>query len=213
MNAQEISTGNRRRKYDLFLNVLNPSEQDTILDVGFSNIEYSEVDNYLEKNYPFQKNITALGIDEPDLFQSRYPDVNVIRYDGKKFPFSDKSFDIGWSNAVIEHVGNEEKQILFLKELRRTCNTVYFTTPNRWFPFELHTRLPLLHWLPKRFFDTLLSFTSKKWATNDYMHLLSESKLKKILKKAEITQYRIYRNKFMGFTMDFCVIILNENLA
>ena len=92
MNAQEISTGNRRRKYDLFLNVLNPSEQDTILDVGFSNIEYSEVDNYLEKNYPFQKNITALGIDEPDLFQSRYPDVNVIRYDGKKFPFSGAGF-------------------------------------------------------------------------------------------------------------------------
>jgi len=208
MNALDISKKNRKAKYLLFLNVLNPSEKDKILDVGFSNIEYSEVDNYLEKNYPFQKNITALGIEESDLFKSHYPEVNAIRYGGEKFPFADKSFNIGWSNAVIEHVGDEERQVLFLKELRRTCQTVYFTTPNRWFPFELHTRLPFLHWLPKQIFDAILRFTPKKWATGDYMHLLSEYNLKKLLKKAGIVHYRIYRNKFMGFTIDFSTIFL-----
>ena len=25
---------------------------------------------------------------------------------------------------------------------------MFLTTPNRWFPIEVHTRLPLVHWLP-----------------------------------------------------------------
>ena len=25
----------------------------------------------------------------------------------------------------------------------------FVTTPNRWFPIESHTRLPLVHWLPR----------------------------------------------------------------
>src|SRR4029078_13122637 len=30
------------------------------------------------------------------------------------------------------------------------------TTPNRWFPVEFHTQLPLVHWLPKPWFRTIL---------------------------------------------------------
>jgi hypothetical protein len=35
-----------------------------------------------------------------------------------------------------------------VSEVCRVCRCVLFTTPNRWFPVELHTWLPLLHWLP-----------------------------------------------------------------
>jgi hypothetical protein len=104
MNAEDISRNNRQRKYKLFLQEIKPTENDTILDVGFSNIEYSNVDNFLEKNYPYPSNITALGIEEFDLFEQRYPEVTVYRYKGKIFPFEDNHFDIGWSNAVIENV-------------------------------------------------------------------------------------------------------------
>ena len=31
-----------------------------------------------------------------------------------------------------------------------------FTTPNRWFPVELHTFLPVVHWLPKPAFRRVL---------------------------------------------------------
>jgi hypothetical protein len=27
---------------------------------------------------------------------------------------------------------------------------VFISTPNRWFPVETHTLLPLVHWLPER---------------------------------------------------------------
>jgi SAM-dependent methyltransferase len=145
MNAESISLNNRRRKYDLFTQQLQPAPDSEILDVGFSNEEYLSGDNYLEKHYPYPHQITALGIAESDMFQKRYPQVAVVRYGGKTFPFPNKHFDIGWSNAVIEHVGREDAQVLFLKELHRTCHKVYFTTPNRYFPFELHTRILLLH--------------------------------------------------------------------
>ena len=29
---------------------------------------------------------------------------------------------------------------------------VVISTPNRFYPIEFHTKLPLLHWLPKTFF-------------------------------------------------------------
>ncbi|MDR0796410.1 MAG: class I SAM-dependent methyltransferase [Tannerella sp.] len=210
MIANIISTNNRKRKYNLFLKRINPSDKDLILDVGFSNKEYSEVDNFLEKKYPYPQHITALGVDKDDLFKLRYPLVKAVVYDGTFFPFDNCSFDIGWSNAVIEHVGDEERQILFLKEIFRTCKKAYITTPNRFFPIEVHTRMPFIHWLPKRIFDKLLSYTSKRWATGDYMHLLSYIKIKQMLYKAGIYSYEIHKNRLLGFTMDFSIVFQHE---
>ena len=205
--VSKISALNRARKFNYFLETFKPQPTDSILDVGFNDVEYSEVDNYLEKHYPRQSQITALGISVSEHFSKRYPEVKVVLYDGKIFPFGDKSFDIGWSNAVIEHVGNQDAQLLFLNEFLRTCKRIYFTTPNRFFPIEVHTRIPLLHWLPKSVFDSILKVTSKKWAAGDYMNLLSISQIKSLLKKAGVTNYSIKKNRLFGFTMDYCIII------
>ena len=201
----KIQTFNRSRKYKYFLATFKPQATDSLLDVGFAEKEYVDVDNYLEKHYPYQSQITALGISGGTNFSKRYPEVKVVLYDGKIFPFEDKSFDIGWSNAVIEHVGNQEAQLLFLKEFLRTCKRVYFTTPNRYFPIEIHTRIPLLHWLPKSVFDSILKITPKKWAAGDYMNLLSIRQIKSLLKKAGVTNYSVKKNRLCGFVMDFCI--------
>jgi len=206
MNATAISSNNRKRKYDLFLETVKPSESDQILDVGFSNTEFYSAVNFIEKNYPYPANITALGIEADDLFKQRYPEIKTVRYDGGKFPFEDGQFDIGWSNAVIEHVGNEDNQVFFLKELNRVCKKLYFTTPNRYFPFEVHTKLPFVHWFPKKICDRLMKLFGSGWATGDSLNLLSLSKLERIIKKAGITNYFIHKNRFCGFTMDFSVI-------
>lgn len=205
-----ISKRNRTKKYHRFLNLIKPKQEDIILDVGFNDTEHSSVDNFLEKNYPYLDKITALGVESDSIFKKNYPLVNTVIYDGSIFPFKNKSFDIGWSNAVIEHVGDRSKQLLFLTEIYRTCKTVYMTTPNRYFPIEVHTRIPLLHWLPKNIFDKLLSYTPKKWASGDYMHLLSYNQIVILMKEANITNYKIYRNRFCGFTMDFSIVIRNN---
>ncbi len=204
--AYTISAWNRRRKWNLFLQKLQPTATTSILDVGFNAVEYSATDNFLEKNYLYPERITALGINDPADFKKRYPKVSVVEYPGGQFPFPTQSFDIVWSNAVIEHVGDREKQLGFLKELRRVGKHGFITTPNRHFPVEVHTRTPLLHWLPKQWFHDYLKLVGKSWATGDYMQLLSEKELRQLLVDAGMYEYQLIRNRCCGFTLDFAII-------
>lgn len=202
-----VSRSNRNKKWRLFQEKFSFDKNTKVLDVGFNNEEYfSDIENYLEKNYPYLKNVTALGIQESNEFIKRYPDVKTVVYDGIDFPFPDKSFDICWSNAVLEHVGDFDRQVYFMKEIARVSKTFFITTPNRLFPIEVHTKVPLLHYLPVFWRDKFYRLLDKEWATNGYMYLLSEKKLKKILAMAGISSYELVANYFGPFIMDFVVI-------
>ncbi|MBM2833965.1 MAG: hypothetical protein HW406_1126 [Candidatus Brocadiaceae bacterium] len=131
--------------------------EDRILEVGVEDHEHAPVANFLIKKYPYPENITALGIGNLSEFQRKYPAVKTVVYDGRMFPFEDKSFDIAHSNAVIEHVGNFEAQKLFLKEMTRVSKRGMINTPNRYFLVESHTRIPFLHWAPQNIYDKCLN--------------------------------------------------------
>ena len=205
-----FSAFNRFRKWQLFMDRVKPRPEDRILDIGYTDLEYRSTDNFLEKHYPHPGMITARGVDQPEHFAKRYPDVQAVCYDGARFPFDDGSFDVAWSNAVLEHVGTTadrvEMQIAFLREIARVAQRAFITTPNRWFPLEVHTRTPLLHWLPKRWFDVYLRARGQAWASGDYMTLLSEQDLRSRLAAAGIERYELVRNRVGPFTADFVVI-------
>jgi len=90
---------------------------------------------------------------------------------------------------VLEHVGDRNKKLLFLKEIKRVGKAAFITTPNKYFPVEIHTRTILLHFLPNKIFNWYLAFIGKSWATGNYMNLLSKSMIVKFLKEAEIREY------------------------
>lgn len=69
--------------------------------------------------------------------------------DGCALPFRSQSFDIVFSNSVIEHVGSAERQARFARECARVGRSYWIQTPNRWFPVETHLWTPFVHWLPK----------------------------------------------------------------
>lgn len=203
-----VSTWNRNRKWRAFTSRVRFDADTKVLDVGYSDEEYAPTDNFLEKHYPYLSNITALGVEEPVHFRQRYPEVEVITYDGKsEWPFGDQAFDLVWTNAVIEHVGGYHRQVHFAREAARVGRRVWMTTPNRFFPIEVHTRTPLLHWLPMPLFYRYLHHKGKSWAADDYMWLLSARQLKRILRDAGVTNYQIKRNRVGPFTLDFVVII------
>ena len=181
-----------------------------VLDVGYSDQEISETDNFIEKHYPYQQMLTALGTESPVNFKRRYPAVKCVQYNGLTFPFADGSFDVCWSNAVIEHVGGRSDQLLFLREICRVARRAFITTPNRHFPVEVHTRTPLLHFLPKPLFEWYLRMVGKGWATGSYMKLLSLSEIRALLTEAGITEYTIVQNRLLGFVLDFIVIVNAE---
>jgi SAM-dependent methyltransferase len=175
-----VSLRSRRQKLRLFLDELRPTPETTVLDVGADELAFGQGDgcrtlNFFEELYPWPERITALGLHDGAQFRERYPAVRYVQGDALALPFGDAEFDIVFSNAVIEHVGDRELQQRFVAEAVRVGRHAFITTPNRRFPVELHTRLPLVHWLPERAAHAVYRALGKEVATD--LHLLSRHEL------------------------------------
>jgi SAM-dependent methyltransferase len=184
--ADAISLRSRRRKLDLFVDLMEPGADTTVLDVGVDEVSLGEAGgeggcathNFLEERYPWRARITALGLHDGRRFRERYPEIAYVQGDACALPFPDDSFDIVHSNAVIEHVGPRERQEAFVREALRVGRRVFVTTPNRWFPIEVHTRLPFVHWLPEHLSARVYELTGKPWARDN--HLLGPGDLRSL---------------------------------
>jgi hypothetical protein len=150
--ASQVSLRSRERKLRLFRDLFGPGPETTVVDVGVTDAPFGagSSDNFFEAMYPWPDRITAVGNTELDRFTAAFPLVHAVRADGRELPFADGTFELGFSNAVVEHVaGGRDGQRRFVHELCRVARRVFVTTPNRWFPLEVHTLLPLVHWLPE----------------------------------------------------------------
>lgn len=176
-----IRLAHRQREvmFQRWLETCSVGPQDTILDVGVTSDTTYSSSNYLEAWYPHKSKIVACGIDDASFLEDMYPGMTFVKADGLDLPFEDKSFDVVHSSAVLEHVGSHENQIRFVRECARVCRRAFFlTTPNRWFPVEFHTSLPLLHWLPKSVFRGLLRQTSLSFFADEAnLNLMTGSEL------------------------------------
>ena len=117
--------------------------------------------------------ITATSIEDASHLATLYRGLTFVQTSGDGLPFEDKQFDIAFSTAVIEHVGDRERQRRFVAELLRVSKRYFITTPNRWYPVELHT-------YSRSSIGCLSTSTSmhsarlgkEQWATSDNLNLL-----------------------------------------
>jgi len=62
--------------------------------------------------------------------------------------FGDRSFDVAFSNSVIEHLFTFDNQRRMASEIQRVGKAFWVQTPNFWFPLEPHFHVPGWQWMP-----------------------------------------------------------------
>ena len=146
---KNLSHRSRTKKFDLLNKVFCPRPEDRVLDVGASGEVYLQYS--LEDVYPFPERIVAGGYEAREILAARqhYPQPQYALFDGCALPFPDQSFDLVFSNAVIEHILGPGRQEKFAQEVMRVGKSWFVTTPNYWYPFETHHHLPFFQFLPR----------------------------------------------------------------
>ena len=119
----------------------------------------------------------------------------------------DFSSDLVVSNATIEHVGNTLNQKKMLENVIKLTKKIFvITTPNRFYPIELHTKIPLIHWFPKSIYRKILKFLGLSfYANEENLNLLSVNELKKMLDNHKIT-YEIKFLKLLFFKSNIIIV-------
>lgn len=130
----------RVKRIGQLIRVMEIRQRTTILDVGG--------DEEFWEGFPIKCKIVCLNIysDKPSTINAS--SIERVQYDGGRFPFDDRSFDIVHSNSVIEHVGSWNAQRRFASEIARVGNSYWVQTPNYFFPFEVHSLVPFFQFLP-----------------------------------------------------------------
>ena len=141
----------RRKRLAQFLQLYPDLKNYSVLDVGGRPFIW----NLLKEHYNISpKQLVLLNTpDETMLPES--DDYTVKIADGRELPYEDKSFDLVFSNSVIEHVGTLEDMERFSRECERVGKHFYIQTPNHWFPLEPHLGVAFLHWLPRTLYRKL----------------------------------------------------------
>lgn len=142
-SKKSLAHSMRFKRYNYFKTLIqNLNKPINILDIGgtqeyWINMGFDETD----------VNITLLNLSEqttslPGFFSIVGDATNLIG-------LADNSFDIVFSNSVIEHLYTKENQRKMAKEVLRVGKYHFIQTPNYYFPIEPHFLFPGFQFLPK----------------------------------------------------------------
>jgi hypothetical protein len=177
------------------------------LDIGTTSDDKNASSNIVIKNI---KNIDKFKCISDQMVNSNFFNKKLKKSITEEFSENELyefSSDLVISNATIEHVGGELKQKKMIENIIKLTKKIFIiTTPNRFYPIELHTKIPLIHWFPKSTYRKILKFLGLSfYANEENLNLLSANELKKMLDNQKIT-YEIKFIKLMFFKSNIIII-------
>ncbi len=206
----KVALNARKKMYARFIEKMQPSAQSRIVDVGVTPDRSLIDSNFFEMLYPHPEMITATSIEDASFMEEVYPGLKFVQTGADGLPFPDKSFDIAVSFAVLEHVGNTDNQRRFVEELVRVSKSVYLTTPNRSFPVEVHTFIPLIHWLPQPVHQKILNAIGLKfWSKTENLNLLDRKSLLALFPQG--VKVDLIEHKLLGFSSNLIAVVSNTH--
>jgi hypothetical protein len=142
-----FSNSRRSRRFEAFARLVDgllerQSRPVRILDVGGTNMFWEQ------RGWAGRQNVEVVLVNLEaersvhDNIEPRVGDATNLH------EFADRSFDVVFSNSVIEHLETYERQAAMAAEVRRVAPVYWVQTPNFWFPIEPHFLTPAWHWLP-----------------------------------------------------------------
>ena len=184
----------RKKMLDLFNQVMQPTETCQILDLGVTPDCSLPESNFFAKSYHYKHNLTVASIEDAAILEQLYPGIKFVKIVSSLLPFEDNQFDILFCSAVLEHVGDSHCQQVFIQEALRVSKKFFFTTPNRQFPLDFHTMLPVIHWLPQATHQRILTKLGYDfWAKTANLNLLSPQSLMRLFPPGQSIHLRKYR--------------------
>ena len=182
---------------------------DSCLDIGTTSDINNQSSNLIIKNLleiNILKSISDQKINHP-LFNLNL--TKSITEDFTNDEILKMSSDLVISSATIEHVGNEKNQVKMIENVINLSKKYFvITTPNRFYPIDFHTQLPLIHWLPKNIHRNLLKIIGLKYFDREEnLNLLSKNDLKKMMKNFDNkVDYKIKTINLLGIVSNFIII-------
>lgn len=193
-------------------NFLNGKNIIDVLDVGTTADEKNISSNIIIKNLKGPKVFKSISDQEITLeLFSKCLNKSILE------EFTDdeiKNFssDLVISNATIEHVGSQKNQLKMISNMiKLTKKNFIIITPNRFHPFEFHSKIPLIHWLPKNLHRITLSFLGQNFLSlEENLNLLSQKDIDIFMKKLNHNHYTIKNIKLFLFKSNL-ILIGNKN--
>jgi len=152
-----VSPKFREERIRVFLETMKPDKDTRILDIGGYSGYWRQMG--------IESHVTLVNIHTLEQDQLKEDSqFTFIEADGCDLPFDDDSFDLVYSNSVIEHLFTEENQRKFASEIMRVGDAYWVQTPAKEFPVEPHVLTPFIHWFPKKIQLSLAKwFTVRSW--------------------------------------------------
>ena len=180
-----LHTKSREEKFRLFVKLLKPTPSMRILNVGASGPNFAFAEQF-ESLYEHPHQVTGGGISLSEVqdYRHSFPGVRSLVFNGCALPFRDKSFDVVYSNAVIEHLADHYAQQRFATEVARVGRGWFVTTPNLYYPVEPHYHLPLVQFLPQSWQRSLVKGLGRTPHGN--LNLLTKRQLQRLLPDGDV---------------------------